>query len=293
MKTVTSRIGELEIVQIVELEIGGVLQSIITEATTEQIQQIPWLAPAYATTDGALKGVVQSFFVRIGKRNLIIDTCIGNDKCRVDIPEWSRLQTSFLQLLEQAACSPAMVTDVICTHMHMDHVGWNTTLKDGSWRPTFPNARYYFARQEYEYWMDRPAKEIADDLASFDDSVIPIVEGGLAVFVTTDEDLGDGITLVPTPGHTPAHVSVSIRTGETTILFSGDAIHHPCQLFAPQWSTDSDYARDQAAATRLALLEQLSFSSDLLAGAHFSDPSIGTVEAVLDGTFRFVGRPLV
>ena len=166
---------------------------------------------------------------------------------------------------------------VACTHLHMDHVGWNTRLADGRWAPTFPNATYLFAQREYDYWVQKPAKEIADDKAAFDDSVSPIVEARLAKFIATDHRIDRNVRMIPTPGHTPAHVSIVIESQDQRAIISGDFLHHPCQIAETSWSTDSDTFPEDAMKTRIRVLEELADTDTVLIGSHFANPVAGRV----------------
>lgn len=283
-------IGDVEITQVVELDdqgVGDLIQAIIKDATVDNIRSIPWLIPHFADATGRLKAQVQAFVVKSQGKNILIDTCNGNHKVRVDVPQWGNLQTDFLTRLEEIGVTASDVHVVACTHLHMDHVGWNTTLSNGEWIPTFPNAQYLFARQEYEYWSHRPAKEIADDKAAFDDSVAPILAAGLATLVETNHTIDGNVRFIPTPGHTPAHVSVMIDSQQRKAIISGDLLHHPCQLAKPMWSTDSDTLPEDAVAARQRLLKDIAGSDTLLIGSHFSAPGAGRVVRHQDG-FRLL-----
>ena len=167
------------------------------------------------------------------------------------------------------------VGHVICTHLHFDHVGWNTHLVDGVWQPTFPNARYIVPEGEFRYWQSRPTSEDGDHHAGFADSVTPVAEAGLLHLVSDDQIVTDAVRLVPSPGHTPHHVSVLLESKGQTALITGDAMHHPCQITYPTWSTISDFNPQQAQASRIALFERFVGSDTLIIGSHFTDPGIG------------------
>jgi len=273
-------IGDVEVYQIVELEAGPLIQSIIGPATPERIREIRWLYPHFADEAGNLRSLVQCFLIRSGDKNILIDTCIGNDKTHSDVPEWAGLHTDYLEQLAQIGVKPADVNVVACTHLHNDHVGWNTRLDGERWVPTFPNAEYLFARQEYEYWVQRPENQIADDRAAFDESVTPIIEAGLARLVAADHRIGSGVRFVPSPGHTPAHVCVVIESGNQRALISGDIMHHPCQVAYTEWECDCDALPKQAAATRQRLLGDIADTETLLIGSHFANPVSGRVVCV-------------
>lgn len=277
MENLKWTIGEVEVFQIVELEAGELIQSIIKNASPENIKKIAWLCPLFADKSGKLKALVQAFLIKSDGNNILIDTCNGNDKTRTDVPQWGHLQTNFPKQLEELGATADRVDIVACTHLHMDHVGWNTRLEGGTWVPTFPNASYLFAQQEYDYWVQKPAKEIADDKAAFDDSVSPIVQSRLAKLVKTDHKIDRHVSLIPTPGHTPAHVSILIESQNERAIISGDFLHHPCQIAEPSWSTDSDTIPEDAMKTRVRLLEEIADTATVLIGSHFANPVAGRV----------------
>lgn len=279
-------IGTVEIFQIVEIEAGQLIQSVIKDATPENIQRIAWLYPHFADKAGNFKALVQGFLIKSGNNVILIDTCNGNDKTRMDIPEWGNLRTDFLKKLEKVGITPKDVTVVACTHLHMDHVGWNTQLENGVWMPTFPNAKYLFAKDEYQYWTQKPDKELADDKAAFDDSISPIVKAGLAILVSMDHRIDSHVRFMPTAGHTPGHVSVVIESENKRAIISGDILHHPCQIANPQWMTEGDAIPDKAKATRQKMLNEIAGTDTLLIGSHFSNPVAGRVVRLND-SFMF------
>lgn len=270
-------IGQVEIYQIVELEAGEIIQSIIPEATPENIKKIDWLYPNFADENGNLKALVQGFLIKSESKNILIDTCNGNDKKRTDAPEWGNLQTDFLTKLIELGVSPDDVDVVACTHLHMDHVGWNTKLEKGEWIPTFPNAQYLFDSKEFEYWEKKPEKEIDDDHAAFEDSVMPVIKAGLAKLVDSNHAIDKNISFIPTPGHTPSHVSVLIESEGRKAIISGDLLHHPCQIANPSWVTEADTFPDKAKETRTNLFEEITDTDTLFIGSHFSNPVAGKI----------------
>jgi glyoxylase-like metal-dependent hydrolase (beta-lactamase superfamily II) len=274
------RIGDVTVTRILELEATGGSRFILPQATREVVQEIGWLAPHFADETGRLKMSVHALVVQTPKRRIIVDTCIGNDKQR-DIPTWSHLQTSFLADLASAGFARESIDTVLCTHLHVDHVGWNTMLVDGAWVPTFPNARYLLGRAEFDYW--RAEDEGRDDLSTspFHDSVKPVFDAGLVDLVETDHRVCDEISLEPTLGHTPGHVSVRIRSKGEEALITGDFIHHPCQLARPEWASLADYDEQASTATRGRVFKALEGTSVLMIGTHFAAPTAGHV--VRDG----------
>lgn len=276
-------IGEVEVFQIVELEAGQIIQEVIKKATPENIQDIRWLIPNFANEAGELKALVQSFLIKSDNKNILVDACSGNDKVRTDVPEWGNLQTDFLKRLRNVGATEEDVDLVICTHLHFDHVGWNTKLEDSVWVPTFPKAKYLFAREEYEYWAQKPDKEIADDKAAFDDSVVPIVKSGLAELVDVDHKIDQHVSFIPTPGHTPYHVSVLIESQNQRAIISGDLFHHPCQIAKPEWTTAADTLPDKGIVSRQRISDQIIDTDTLLVGSHFANPVAGRVASSKDG----------
>jgi len=291
MKSLQWRIGDVEIFQIVEIENAGeLIQSTIPEATPENIKKIDWLQPDFTDADGHLKARVQSFLIKSDERWILVDTCNGNGKKRTDMPEWGNLQTNFLEKMHELGVRETDIDRVICTHLHCDHVGWNTIWRNGEWVPTFPNAEYIFARKEYDYWANKPAGEIADDLAAFDDSVAPIIRDDLAKLVKEDFRIDENIRLIPTPGHTPGHVSVRIESGGEKTIICGDLFHHPCQIAFPEWSAEEGEAKQQAIASRLKLLNEIADKNILLMAPHFTGPAAGFVKRSGEGYKLIMGE---
>jgi glyoxylase-like metal-dependent hydrolase (beta-lactamase superfamily II) len=282
MSTLKWTIGDVEIFQIIEIEAGKIIQDVLKDATPENIRQIPWLCPQFADEAGHLKALVQSFLIKSDHKNILIDTCIGNDKPRTNILAWANLRTDFLRTFSDIGVPETDVDVVACTHLHIDHAGWNTKLEGGVWVPTFPNAKYLFAREEYEYWLNKPENELADHKATFDDSVSPIMNAGLAELVDVDHKIDGHVSFIPTPGHTPAHVCVLVESQNQRAIISGDLLHHPCQIANPQWATATDTSSDKATLARQRILEQIADTETLLIGSHFADPVIGRVVRVKD-----------
>jgi glyoxylase-like metal-dependent hydrolase (beta-lactamase superfamily II) len=166
-----------------------------------------------------------------------------------------------------AGFAPDSIDTVLCTHLHVDHVGWNTKLVAGKWVPTFANARYVFGRSEYEHWRDH--SDAPDKHAVFSDSVKPVVDAGKADLVASDARLGDEITLIPTPGHSPGHMSILIRSEGEQLLLTGDVAHHPCQMAHLDWSSTADSDSVKSAVTRRELFSRFADTSIPVIGGHF------------------------
>jgi glyoxylase-like metal-dependent hydrolase (beta-lactamase superfamily II) len=221
---------------------------------------------------------VRSYVLQLDGMNVLIDTCCGNDKQR-SVPWADRLQTEWLLNLARAGLEPADMHLVLCTHLHADHVGWNTRLENGRWVPTFPNARYVFSRKDYEFF-GRQTHE-AHNREAYIDSVLPVVEAGLADIVESNRcvhrEIEDGIWLEDAAGHSPGSVVVNARRGGSQAAFTGDVIHHPIQLVRPDIAFFADESPAEACATRQRLLAQYADNGTVLFPAHFSDPPSGRV----------------
>jgi glyoxylase-like metal-dependent hydrolase (beta-lactamase superfamily II) len=243
----------------------------------------PWLSPHFVDADGYLLQKIQTLVVDVAGKRIAVDTCIGNDKQRAN-PGWNLLQLPFLADLEAAGYPPHSIDYVVCTHLHVDHVGWNTRLVDGKWVPTFPNARYLFARPEYEHWKATPDAS-GDDI--FGDSVAPIVEAGLADLVAVDHEVCDEIRFEPTQGHTPGHISVVIESQGQRAVITGDMIHTPIQIADTTLCSSFDSDPHQAQATRRSFLQRWSDGETLVIGTHFGTPTAGFVRVEAEGGWRF------
>ena len=273
------RIGEVTVTKIVELEVTGGSRFILPQATPEAIIPIGWLRPDFADERGRLKMSIHALVVETPSRRIVVDTCLGNDKENRRIPTWNRLQTSFLADLAAAGYARETIDTVICTHLHVDHVGWNTMLVEGRWVPTFPNARYLMGRIEFAHWTSQHERE--DMSAVLGDSVTPVWEAGLVDFVETDHRVCNEVNLVPTLGHTPGHVSARIASQGEEALITGDFMHHPCQIAHPEWSSTADSDPAEARLTRERSLTRLADNPILVIGTHFAGRTAGHV--VRDG----------
>ena len=272
-------IGDVTVTKIVELEMTGGTRFLLPQATPEDILPIKWLQPHFADENGRLRMSIHSFIVETPDRRIIVDTCLGNDKQHRRIPHWNHRDGPFLADLEAAGFPAESIDTVLCTHLHVDHVGWNTRLLDGKWVPTFPRAQYLMGRDEYNYWST--TKDRPDMIHIMADSVTPIVEAGLATMVETNARICEEISLVPTLGHTPGHVSVMIQSKGEQALITGDFMHHPCQIAHPEWSTLADTDPDQGIETRRRMFQRLAGTPVLIIGTHFAGATAGRL--VTDG----------
>lgn len=240
-----------------------------------------WMVPDhFDPSTGCLKLSVHSWLIEVGGRRILIDTCVGNDKERPTRPMWHRMQTAYLERLSAAGVDPEDIDVVMCTHLHQDHVGWNTHLVDGRWVPTFPNARYIFSRADYEDSLARDAdpKTAPANHGSFRDSIVPVVERGLADIIEPPFRFDEYLTIDPAPGHTPGHIVVNLDSNGVRTLFPGDVIHHAIQLYRPEWNCFACADAEMARATRRRVLERCAESGALLAPTHFGAPFACHVE---------------
>ena len=167
----------------------------------------------------------------------------------------------------------------MCTHLHVDHVGWNTKLENGRWVPTFPNAKYLFAKREYAHWeTEHKTQGKETNGGSFDDSVLPVVEAGKAVMIDSDHQPDPLLTIKDYPGHTPGSIAINLKDGGRQACFSGDIMHHPIQVYHPDWSSQFCSDQELSAKSRRKLLEDCVESNALLCPAHFPGANAGYIK---------------
>jgi len=263
------QIGDVRITRLQELEAPDI-RFILPDASVENLGEVSWLGPFLAENGHALASI-HSLIVETGDRRILVDTCVGNDKER-PIPPWNLRQGPFLADLCDLGFPPESIDTVICTHLHVDHVGWNTRLVDGRWKPTFEGARYLLSRCEWEHWS---AQEEAGNQQVLADSVRPLFDADLVDLVAEDHEVDTCIRFEPTPGHTPGHVAVRIESLGEQAVITGDLVHHPVQFARPDWvpSVDSDPAL--ATRTRRDFMERYADTPTLVIGTHFAGPTAG------------------
>lgn len=228
-----------------------------------------WLVPHFSTEQLKLRLSIHSFVLRTSHHTILIDTCIGNDRKR-DVPLWDHMSGPYLENLQALGVDPEQVDYVFCTHMHVDHVGWNTRLENGRWVPTFPNAKYLFNRKEWEYWKDTEDENQAEVVK---DSLLPIMEAGLHQIVEETVEIDDAVRLEPTPGHTPGHCSVLLNSKGEQAVITGDMIHHPSQIAEPHWGSRVDWDLEMGIETRKAFIEKYADTATTILGTHFAPPT--------------------
>jgi glyoxylase-like metal-dependent hydrolase (beta-lactamase superfamily II) len=281
--------GDLTVHRIVEFS-GPVmgLRQMLPELTEEGLaEHRGWLAPESLDAEDRAILMFQSYVVRTPHHTILIDSCVGNDKTLPNLPAWDKRQGQGYELaLEAAGLRFEDIDYVFCTHLHADHVGWNTRLVDGKWAPTFPNARYVFSADEVRFWEAAYAQA---GTPVFEESVLPVLEAGRADLVADDAVIGDHVRLLPTPGHTPHHVAVLLGKGRDEAAFAGDLLHSPLQWRLPGLASAID--RDGAAAacvSRRGFLERFSETDTVCCFAHTPAPSAGFVRRLGAG-FTCVG----
>ncbi|HZZ16550.1 MAG TPA: MBL fold metallo-hydrolase [Candidatus Sulfotelmatobacter sp.] len=276
------QVGAVKITCVVETVIPFPNGSLLPDATEESLKSSPWLFPHFAKEDGTLFAAAQAMLVEAPGLRLLVDTCVGNDKPRHMLGDKAQT-TPFLQHLADLGWDRERVDIVLCTHLHVDHVGWNTMLVDGKWIPTFPNARYLIGKREFEHWSHEGDEEQRDMMV---DSVRPIFDAGLVDLVEMNHRIAPEVRLMPSAGHTPGHVSVMIESGGQRAVITGDVAHHPCQMAHPEWSTSFDSDREAALSTRLRMFKEWADKPVLVIGTHYVAPTAGHVKR--DGAvFRF------
>jgi glyoxylase-like metal-dependent hydrolase (beta-lactamase superfamily II) len=240
-----------------------------------------WLVPG--NMDRTRTHVIQSihtWVLRTEQHTILIDTATGNDKERVWMPRFNQLRTPYLERLKAAGVTPEMVDYVILTHLHVDHVGWNTRLVDGVWRPTFPNATYVFSKAEQRQYSDPEnyPKENRVKFIVYEDSVLPVIQAGQAEIVEPDgTEFLEGISLYPVPGHSIGQMAVGLSAGGEEALFGGDVMHHPIQVYRPEWNSVYCVDPEAARTSRRWALDYLADHDALFFSSHFAETSAGRV----------------
>lgn len=277
------KIGDVKVSRVIESEAPWDGTMIMPNATAENVKKEDWLAPAFADTKGNCVMSIHALILESQGKRIVVDTCIGNDKVRSN-PAWSKLQLPFLEDLRKLSYTRESIDTVVCTHLHIDHVGWNTTLENDKWVPTFPSAKYLIGGTEWDFFS-RQADEFFK--APVDDSVRPIFDHGRAELVDDKRRITDEIWLESTPGHTPGHFAVRISSKGQEAVITGDLRHHPIQCRYPEWDDNFDVDGPAAKKTRRAFCERYADTGTLVFGTHFATPSAGKIVKKGD-SFRFI-----
>ena len=288
------QVGDVTVTRIVELwDFQDNINMTMPEATAEEVIAMQWLHPHYATPDGKQRMNFQGFVVQAPGRTIDVDSCIGAGRQR-DFDVFCDLPEGFLEDLESLGITREEVDTVMCTHLHFDHVGWNT-YKDsdtGEFKPTFPNARYLFGKTEYEAWQNTIRHDGHHTDTHLVECVDPIVALGLADFIEPNHIITDGIYCEPSHGHTPGHVHVRISSKGEEAVITGDLMHHPMQCAMPHRAATFDMDKEAGRATRMGFVNKYSDSGVLVIGAHFAEPTAGHIRTHGAGDVRFDGLGL-
>lgn len=273
------QVGRVRVTRIVEIwPFVDPPNNLFLEGTPDGVRRHAWLVPEHATARGEILLAFQSFLITTGDRRILVDTCLGRDKTRVH-KVFDAVQSTFLEDLEQVGVPAHIVDTVLCTHLHHDHVGWNTRLEQGRWVPTFPRARYLISQRE---WSSSQCPSNGENSAPhLNESVIPLFESGCVDLVADNHQICEEVQLEPTPGHSPGHVSVHIHSEGQHAIITGDLMHHPIQCAEPQWRTHFCSDHEQARRTRLAFLQRYEGRRALIIGSHFGGATGGWI--VRDG----------
>jgi len=284
------QVGDVMVTRIVELwRFTDHINMTIADAEPEEVIAMRWLHPHYATAQGEQIMNFQGFVVQAPGLNVMLDTCIGNGRDRAyDV--FRNLNTSFIEDLASLGLAPEDIDLVLCTHLHFDHVGWNTYWDGAQWAPTFPRARYLFGRTEYKAWQEMRAHEDhgLHDVRHLADSVDPIVKRGLATFIDAHHRLSDELWTEPSHGHSPGHVHLCIESRGERGVITGDLMHHPIQTALPGRPARFDMDTTRGQQTRVDFVDRYKDSGVLVIGAHFADPTAGWIRTEGEGT-RFFG----
>ncbi len=284
MKAQRWTVGDYTLTSVVEDEIARIPPELFFPGVKpEQVARHSWVVPEFADASGRVILRVQAFVIEGRGRRVLVDPCVGNGKKR-ELPFWNEKSWPFLERFEEAGFAPEGIDTVVHTHLHADHVGWDTRLDGSEWVPTFRRARHLYTARELEFVRkaDNPG-----NVGVYDDSIAPVFAAGLADVVDENTDLGGGLRLESTRGHTPGHVSLWIESRGETALVSGDFLHHPVQCAEPSWAEVGDVDPDEARATRRRMLERAAQTGALFLGTHFATRPAGRVVAS-GGAFRFV-----
>jgi len=288
-------VGEATIVDVEEsVQPSFVPQQLLPDCNPDALaRHMHWMKPLHYDPDaGKFRTSVRSYLVETGRHVILIDCCGGNHKNRPYFPRFHQRDHDWLDKLAAAGVRPEQVDYVMCTHLHADHVGWNTVLRDGRWQPTFPNAKYIAHRAEFDRWNPKHASYRFSPHNEFtwEDSILPVIEAGQSVAIEDGYELDEMLTVEPAPGHTLAHVAIRLRSKSKQALFSGDVMHVPLQVHYPHWGTSLDDDPALGVRSRLQLLESAAESRTLLLPTHFI-PSQGCFIRRTPESFAFEWNP--
>lgn len=268
----TWAIGEVRVSRVVETIWPISPRFLFDQIDRDTLASIPWLKPHFVDDEGRMLLSIHALVIESKGQRIIVDTCLGNDKRDRMVEDWNLRTGDFLSRLSEAGFPRETINTVLCTHMHMDHIGWNTMWVNDRWEPTFANARYLYAKAEWAHAEAQDPRE-----PEFVDSVQPVKDAGLVDLVESTHQVTDEVSLEPTPGHTVGHVSVHIRSRGEEAIITGDMTHHPCQFTNPDWSSRVDADRAQSSRTRHDFYARYADRPVLIIGTHFTTPTAGHI----------------
>ena len=277
------KIGDARITKVVESETTWDGTVLLPNATAEGVnKERDWLYPHFADENGKVKLSIHSLIIESQGKKIVVDTCVGNDKVRPAFPDWTNLHLPYLEDLKKAGHPRESITHVICTHLHLDHVGWNTMKVRDKWVPTFPNAKYMIGGTEWDFFS---SQEDEFHKGPVEDSVRPVFDHGQSQLVEDNHKITDEVWLESRPGHTPGHFAVRISSKGQNAVITGDLMHHPIQCRYPEWDDNFDTDGPLAKKTRRAFCERYADTGTLVFGTHFAAP-VGKISRSGD-SFRF------
>ena len=284
-------VGNAEIYRVEEMTCKWPM-SALTDDPRILEQNARWLKPDFLGEDGHWDMVFQSWVVVVDSRVIVVDPCTGNGRNFPDFPLFHQLDTPYIERFSATGFRPEDVDFVFCTHLHSDHCGWNTRLREGRYVPTFPNARYVIVRREYERWDPRLPGHVPVDLNAgvFENSVLPVVEAGLADIVGDRHELAPGLLIEPAYGHTAGHSVMHLSSAGDNACFTGDAFHHPLELVHPELDMGACENFPLALETRRRLIDHFLDSGALVIPAHFPAPHVGRLKRDGEGTAFVAGN---
>ncbi len=265
-----TEIGSASVWQVEEIIQQKPLSAMTTDA--ELIARLPsWLFPRFIDAEGLVDIVSQSWIVIIDGRVVVVDPCTGNGRSFPDFPPAHMLDTPYLERFAATGVRPEDVDIVFCTHLHMDHCGWNTMLRAGNYVPTFPNARYLMVQREFDRWDSRRPDHVPvpANAGTFENSVLPVLEAGLAELVSDTFAISAGLKIEPAPGHTVGHSLLHLDSGSGEAYFVGDAFHHPIEMIHPDLDSGTCENFPLASKTRHRIIERCLGSDAIVIPAHF------------------------
>lgn len=268
--TKTAKFGAADLWQVEEITHKKPLSAMTTDQGL--ISRLPkWMFPRYIDADGHFDIVSQSWIVVVDGRVVVVDPCTGNGRSYPDFPPAHMLDTPYIERFAATGVRPEDVDYVVCTHLHMDHCGWNTVLRGGRYVPTFPNARYVMARREFDRWDTRRPDHtpIPANAGAFENSVLPVLEAGLADIVADSHSITPSLSVEPAWGHTIGHSLLHLTTGARDALFVGDAFHHPLEMIHPELDDQTNEDYPLAVETRRRVLDHGLSRAALIVPAHF------------------------